>query len=183
MAISGKSSAEESLHNLGQLSRRSETPWRLNIIWESLSCMREILNRPNKSSSALAMKSDVPEVQAALGTALMMLGRPQAALEHLQSAVRLQPDDADAHNNLAAALVSLGRTSEAVEHLREAVRLKPTYIQAWNNLAAAYDELHRSEEAVAAAEKVLTLARSQGNSALAQQMEDWLAAHRAPSSK
>ncbi len=107
----------------------------------------------------------------------MMLGRPQAALEHLQSAVRLQPDDADAHNNLAAALVSLGRTSEAVEHLREAVRLKPTYIQAWNNLAAAYDELHRSEEAVAAAEKVLTLARSQGNSALAQQMEDWLAAH------
>ncbi len=73
--------------------------------------------------------------------------------------------------------------SEAVDHYREALRLKPTYLEAWNNLLLAYDHLHRTKEAIAAAQKLVELARSQGQTELAEKIEAWLAAQHAAAEK
>ncbi len=179
MLLSGRSPAEEPLHNVGHL-----TPEDRNAVAAqfNLGIAQLHAGHPEKAleffERALSTKSDIPEVQSAMGAALVIMGRSQPALEHLQIALRLRPDDADAQNNLASALGALGRTSEAVEHCREAVRLRPAFIEPWNNLVIFYDQLRQPEKAVAAAEKVLDLARSQGKTALAEQMEDWLAAHR-----
>lgn len=132
---------------------------------------------------ALAIEPEFADAHQGLGTALVMLGRSTEALEHLQQVVRLKPNDADAHNNLATALANLGRLSEAVEHYQEAVRLKPAYLEAWTNLVLAYDHMHRTVEAVAAAQKALELARSQGQTALVEKIESWLATQHAPPPK
>ena len=48
-----------------------------------------------------------------------------AALEKLDTAIKLRPDLAEAHYNLGLALGEKGQTAEAIESLREAIRLKP----------------------------------------------------------
>ena len=71
-------------------------------------------------------------------------------------------------------MVQAGRPGEAIEHFQQALRLKPQFTDAYYNLALAYAGMHQSSEAVAAAGKALELARSQGQTALARQIEDWL---------
>jgi hypothetical protein len=57
--------------------------------------------------------------------------------------------------------------------------LKPTYTEVYYYMALAYASLHQSSNAIAAAQKALELARSQGKTPLAKQIEDWLNAYRA----
>ena len=118
-----------------------------------------------------------------LGSALLMLNRPKDALLQFQQSVQLKPDDPEAQNNLATTLANLGQLSEALDHYQEAVRLKPNYLEAWANLMAAYDKLNRPAEAVAAAQKLVALARSQGQTALAEKVQSWLSDHRDVQSK
>ena len=66
----------------------------------------------------------------------------------------------------------------AVEHFKQALQLKPDDISACKNLALAYANMRQSSDAVAAAEKALALAKSQGQAAQAEQIEDWLKSYR-----
>ncbi len=86
-------------------------------------------------------------------------------------------------NNLGNALVDAGRLPEAIEHYEQALRLKPDYVKAYSNLALAYAQTNRPDQAVAAAQKAIDLARSQGQTALAKQLEDWLKSYRDSPSK
>ena len=60
-----------------------------------------------------------------LGRAERAAGRMDAAIAHLEEAIRLAPDDPDAEYSLGAALVAAGRPGEAISHLERALRLRP----------------------------------------------------------
>jgi tetratricopeptide (TPR) repeat protein len=128
--------------------------------------------------AALRLKPDFGEAHNNLGNALKSTGRYQEAIEHYQKALRLEPDYIDAYNNLGLALVQTGRFREGIEHYRQALRLKPDCTTICNNLALAYAGMQQSSEAIAAARKALELARSQGQTEMARQIEDWLNAYR-----
>ena len=123
---------------------------------------------------ALRLKPDYAEAYSNLGAALLKSGRPQEAIEHYQQALRLKPDYLKAHYNLGVALLKTSQPQEALVHFQQALRLKPDFTEAYANLAKAYAQMHRSAEAITAAQKALELARSQGQTALTQQMEAWL---------
>lgn len=62
---------------------------------------------------------------------------PEAAVLHLQEAVRLSPADAELRNDLGYALLRAGRSRAAVDQLQTAVELAPDMTKAQLNLALA----------------------------------------------
>ena len=112
-----------------------------------------------------------------------MFSKPWANIEKpliiTRMCLRLRPDFAEIHNNLGVVLALTGENEKAIEHFKQLLKLKPDYLNAYINLASAYALMHRSAEAVAAAQKALELARSQGQTTLAKQIEEWLNSYRA----
>ena len=90
---------------------------------------------------------------------------------------KLKPDYAVGHYNLGNALVRLGRLPDAIQHFQQATAYNPRFIQAYLNLADACSKTNDSTAAIAAAQTALQLARSEGNTALVQKIEAWLAAY------
>jgi tetratricopeptide (TPR) repeat protein len=127
---------------------------------------------------ALAIKPDYAEARYNLGNALLKLGKPMEALGEYQRAVEIKPDLAEAQSNLGILLLSLHRPEEAVAHLQEALRVDSNDAEVWGNLAVAYSQSDRTTYAIAAAEKALQLARSNGQTDLADRVEGWLTDHR-----
>ena len=127
----------------------------------------------------MTLKPDYLEAHCNLAGALAQTGRPQEAIEHYERALAINPNYPEAHNNLGAVLDQTGRSQEAIEHFKQALQLRPDYISACDNLALAYANMHRSSEAIAAARKAIELARSQGQTAQAMQIEDWLNSYQA----
>jgi len=64
------------------------------------------------------------EAHAALGEALMSLGRATEGLEQLETAVRLAPESPHVHEQLGQAYQKLGRTAEAEQQLATFRRLQ-----------------------------------------------------------
>jgi len=127
---------------------------------------------------AVDIKPDSIDAQYNLGLALADAGRPEEAIRHLQEAVRLMPDFASAHNNLGVSLAGVGRMPEAIVHFERVISLEPD-VEAYANLALAYAGVNRRADAIAAAQKAVDLAREEGKSSLAGQLEDWLSTYRA----
>ncbi len=123
---------------------------------------------------ALKLKSNFPEAYNNYGNALVHLGRLPEAIEQYQQALKLISNYPEAYNNLGFALCRAGRPQEAITSLMHAIELKPDYINGYYNLAVSYAQANRSAEALAAAQKALQLARSQNQTGLAKQLEDWL---------
>ncbi|HEY2826996.1 MAG TPA: tetratricopeptide repeat protein, partial [Pirellulales bacterium] len=80
----------------------------------------------------------------------------------------------EAQLNLGTALGTINRPEEAVQQFKRALELKPKDARIYFNLAMTYEMLERGDEAIASAQTALELARSQGQTALAQQVEAWL---------
>jgi Flp pilus assembly protein TadD len=72
---------------------------------------------------AAALRPYDADIQAALGSALMFLGKPTEAEVHLHRAIELDPKNAEAHFYVAAILVKRGRGEEAARHFSQAVNL------------------------------------------------------------
>ncbi len=92
-----------------------------------------------------------------LGSALVLTGRTQEAIEHFQEALRLNPNYPDAHNNLGTVLGDAGQVQEAIAHYQQALRLKPDYVIAHNNLANALLQTGRPQEAIKHFQEALKL--------------------------
>ena len=127
---------------------------------------------------ALAINPNYAETHNNLGVALGKIGRHQEAIKHYEQALQLKPDYVEAQNNLGLSLLQTGRPEEAIEHLKEALRLRPDYFDAWNNLALTYASMRQSAEAIETAQKALELAKSQGQTAIADKIEAWLDSYR-----
>jgi predicted Zn-dependent protease len=84
-----------------------------------------------------------PGMQMNLGMALVMGGRPQEAVPHLQTALRLKPDLLPASLFLGAAHADLGQTAKAVEPLQKFVAAQPDHHDARQMLADALLKLER----------------------------------------
>ncbi len=109
-----------------------------------------------------------------LGNAYKSLGQYQLAIEQYKKALSLNPDLPETYNNLGVALVQIGRPEEAIQHYRHSLRYKPGIAMVYFNLALAYAEMRQPGAAMAAAQKALDLARSQGLTDQARQIEDWM---------
>ncbi|MGA2798657.1 MAG: tetratricopeptide repeat protein, partial [Thermoguttaceae bacterium] len=132
---------------------------------------------------ALRFKPDDVDALNNLGLALKAEGQYQKAMEQYKKALEIKPDLPMVHNNLGSALLVAGRLQEAIEQFKLALQFKPDYVGACNNLALAYAAAHQSMEAIATAQKALELARYQGQTEMARQIEDWLRSYRDKSSE
>ncbi len=132
---------------------------------------------------ALQANPNFAEAHNNLGFALASSGRLPEAIAHLEKAVLLRPDSLKAQHNLGRSLAATGRFEEAIPHYQQAIKINPDYLDAYANLATAYVRLHRTPEAIVAAQKALQLARVQGETAAARQIEEWLKSNRADATK
>jgi tetratricopeptide (TPR) repeat protein len=148
----------------------------LGAVFEKTGQPREAIKHYQQ---ALRIEPDFPDAHYNLGNVFQSVGEYQQASEQYKQALALRPNDPEAHYNLGIALVEIGRPQEAVEHYQEAVRLKPDFTDAYSNLALVHAGLRQSSQAIAAGQKALELARSQQQTALAKQIEDWLNSYRA----
>ena len=74
-------------------------------------------------AEAVQLDPKDPQNRFALATGLAQIGKVEAAVEELKTAIFLWPDYADAHYNLGVALTRLGHAGEAREHFDAAARL------------------------------------------------------------
>ena len=72
------------------------------------------------------------------GTQLLMQGKPDEALPHLQRAHELSPDDHSAALNLGGAFIMAGKHKQAVPILEKLSETDADNPQVWTNLGAAY---------------------------------------------
>jgi protein O-mannosyl-transferase len=123
---------------------------------------------------ALKLKPSYAEARFNLSDALFKSNQLQAAVEQYNLTLRYKPDYYKARLNLGVILANLGRMSEAVEQFEQTLKIKPDCLDAYANLTTIYTQLQQPEKAIAAAQQALELARSQDNTALAQQIQSWL---------
>ncbi len=147
----------------------------LGMAFASLGRLPEAIEQYQK---ALQSVPDYADAHNNLGNALSNLGRLPEAIEQYQQALQQKPNYATAHYNLGLTLARTGRIQEAADEYQKAIEINPELTQAHQNLAFVLAQLHRSSEAIASAKTAIELARTQGQTALMQQIERWLASYR-----
>jgi tetratricopeptide (TPR) repeat protein len=120
---------------------------------------------------AVFIRPDLAEARYNLGTALLTAGRPQDAVEHLKEAVRLRPNLVNAYYNLVVSLFKTDQLTDALVYSEHFVQLKPDDSGAWINLAEVQAKLGRKPAAVASGKRALELARAEGQTDLADQIQ------------
>jgi tetratricopeptide (TPR) repeat protein len=130
---------------------------------------------------ALKSRANYPEVENNIGFALIQKGRPSEAVLHWQKTIEIRSDSVDSLNNLAWVLATFPETwirngGKALMLAERAHQLSgdnnPSILR---TLAAAYAENGRFTEATNIAERGMQLAKTQGDSALADIFEGDLA--------
>jgi protein O-mannosyl-transferase len=117
------------------------------------------------------------EARNTLGTALIQQGNLREAIDQWQEVLALQPDNGNAASNLAWVFATCTEDSirdgaRAVELGEKALRISGGKIPMIHKvLAAAYAESGRFADAVETAQRGAELATSQGNPALAAELE------------
>jgi tetratricopeptide (TPR) repeat protein len=107
---------------------------------------------------SLRGKPGQPLARIRLGAALVALGKPEEALEHIDRAMADRHESAEAHFQRTRALHKLGRLSEALQTLRRAIELQPRDVRFHEEERRILRRCGRLEEAVAAGRRVVELA-------------------------
>jgi protein O-mannosyl-transferase len=153
------------------------------MIYYNLGNTLVLADKPQKAveylEQAVRLKTDYPEAHNNLGLALSKVGRMTDAIKCFEEALRLNNDFVEARLNLGLALIAVDRPGEAIDHFNQALRFKPDDISIYSVLMAAYARIQQPLDAIAAGEKAIELARSQGQEAQANQMQNWLNSYRA----
>ncbi len=116
--------------------------------------------------SSLAISSDQPVIQTALGECFLESKQPDRAAEAYQAAVDLDPNNVEAQSGLGMSLASAGRDAEALGHFRAAVQADTNSVMGLNNLAwtlavDAVSSLRDGPAAVSLAERACQLTHYQ----------------------
>jgi tetratricopeptide (TPR) repeat protein len=151
--------------------------------YNNLGSVLDQIGRPREAiehyKQALRLNPEYAEPYFNLGNLYKTAGQYQQAIECYRQALRLKPDYIEAYNNLGIAFFETNQPWEAIECYHQALKWKPDYTEVYYNLALAYAESCQPSEAEAAARKALKLARGQGSTAQAEQIESWLNSYRA----
>jgi protein O-mannosyl-transferase len=121
------------------------------------------------------------EARNILGTALIQQGRIRQAIEQWQEAQTIEPENGNAASNLAWVFATCPDDSirdgrRAVELAEKALRISGGKIpMIFRVLAAAYAEDRRFSQAIESAQRGADLATSQGNAALAAELQSNMA--------
>jgi tetratricopeptide (TPR) repeat protein len=125
----------------------------------------------------LEIEPENVEARNTLGTALIQQGHVKEAIDQWQDALALQPDNGNAASNLAWVFATCPEDSirdgaRAVELGEKALRISGGKIpMIYRVLAAAYAESGRFVDAIETAQRGAELATTQGNPALAAELE------------
>src|SRR6266404_2373755 len=125
----------------------------------------------------LELQPDNIEVHNIVGTVLIQQGRIREGVEEWQKVLAIQPANGNAISNLAWVFAtspddSLRDGAKALQLAQEALRLSARRIPIiFRTLAAAYAESGDFSKAIETAQQGLELANSQGNSALATDLQ------------
>ncbi len=128
--------------------------------------------------AALRLRPDDPSSHYNLARLLEKDCHARQAMEHYRQAIAAQPDFSTAHTNLGILLLTAGDTQEAITHFEAALREEQGLFN-YTNLVVAYSTANRLDDAIPVAEKALELARAQGETSLARELEAALAYFRA----
>ena len=128
---------------------------------------------------AMRIKPNDSEAHYLLGNVAREDGRLQDAIDNFRQALAARPEFLEALNNLGLALVKAGRPSDAIEYYDRALKIEPGFFGAEANLGNAYKAMGQSRLAIEHFAKALQLARAQGATALADQIEKSLNTYRA----
>jgi tetratricopeptide (TPR) repeat protein len=120
---------------------------------------------------ALRVRPDFAAAHNGLGIALHRSGHVRGAAEHFQRFQQLKPNEAGAYTNLA--IVATGE--EAIKDFQKALELNPKMLPAYSALANLLASANRGDEAVTVAQRGIEIARSLGDQATVQQLQEWLA--------
>ena len=159
---------------------RPEYPAAYNNLGVALLKLQQMEAAIRAFETAIAFDPKSGEAHKNLGVVLMSAGRPQEAISHFEELLRLDPEHATAiQMAIGDAYLSLKKPTEAIEHFRKAVESNSAPAVAHEKLGDVLADQGRSAEAIAEFEKALSAAQSQGNAALAQEMESRLKSYRA----
>ena len=102
-------------------------------------------------------KPHYAEAHLNLGDALGGQAKFDAALPHMEAALRLQPNNGDFHLMYANLLQRIGRNDEAAVHFESGIRLKPISADAHYSYAAFLAALGKNDECISELRAVLRL--------------------------
>jgi tetratricopeptide (TPR) repeat protein len=128
------------------------------VVWLGVSETRGAVAPLERDRLVVEAVPQSAQARNNLGGSLLMQGRIDDAIPHLQEALRLEPAHAEAHSNLGVALARRGRIDEAIAHYREALRLDSRQTQAYSNLGNALLQQGHVGEAIARFGEALAIA-------------------------
>ena len=97
-------------------------------------------------------------IESNLGNALARERLWDAAIDHLQQAVRLRPDYADAYFNLGSVLFQEGKIDQAIAEWQKTLAINPRDSEAHRNVADALRKQGKVKEAMSEYEQALNIA-------------------------
>jgi tetratricopeptide (TPR) repeat protein len=128
---------------------------------------------------AVQLEPDRADAHANLGALLLRQGQTQQAIAEFRTALQLDPNLWDTQVSLAGALRETGQLQEAIEQYQQAMRLDPDNLSIYGNLAEAYIQTNQSDKAIALTQEAVRIARSKGQTELADKIEAWLTGYQA----
>ncbi|HEY3862348.1 MAG TPA: tetratricopeptide repeat protein [Verrucomicrobiae bacterium] len=135
---------------------------------------------------AIELAPDYALAHNDLGSILLRMGDTNQARQHFERAAAAAPDFAEAHYNLGGVLFAGGQLDEALSQYEEVARLQPKLAGAHfmlGRIAAAYAAAGRPDRAAPVAARALELARSAGETALAEKLAAQLQAYQSAARK
>ncbi|MGD0653690.1 MAG: tetratricopeptide repeat protein [Thermoguttaceae bacterium] len=114
-----------------------------------------------------------------LGNAYKAIGQYPQAIEQYEKALQLDSNHNDTYINLGATLVESGQPGKAIVCCNRALQLQPNCATTYFVLALAYASMRQPSQAFAASQKASRLARSQGQTDLVKQIDNWLKSYSA----
>lgn len=91
-----------------------------------------------KDGEFAGMDKMLAEAYYFVGRAQLQLGRPDEAVQSLQSALKIDRTDSDAWQLAGTALLASGKPADAIQAFKNAVLFVPKFVEAYRGLAEAY---------------------------------------------